>query len=101
MKKQVGTAETNLRTLGKCLWKMGKFDLAEKYFTRLLNELQPDDPLNSILYEDLAELAALRGEYDMSVQYQEKSLKLKGTKDVNETKSLVGLPSALSKHRLP
>lgn len=98
MKGQVGTAETNLRTLGRCLWKMGKFDLAEKYFLRLLNELQPDDPLNSALYEDLGELAALRGDYDTSVHYQDKSLRLKNTKQSNETKGVQGLPSALGKH---
>ena len=97
MKGQIESGETNLRTFGKCLWKMGKLNLAEKYFLRLLKELQPDDPVNSALYEDLAELAALRGDYDTSVRYQQKSLKLKDSKQVNETKSLQMLPNVPSK----
>ena len=88
MKAQIGSGETNLRTLGKFLWKMGEFDLAEKYFIRLLEELEPDDPLNSTLYEDLGELAALRTDYDKSIQYQEKALKLKNDKQINERNSL-------------
>ncbi|CAF1352377.1 unnamed protein product [Adineta steineri] len=61
MKQQIGSGETNLRTLGKVLWKMGKLDLAGKYFNRLLNELQPNDPLLSILYEDLGALRSKVG----------------------------------------
>ena len=97
MKGQIESGETNLRTFGKCLWKMGKVDLAEKYFLRWLNELQPDDPVKSDLYEDLAELAALRGEYDVSVNYQQKALSLKDSKQVNERKSLQPLPNSVGK----
>jgi tetratricopeptide (TPR) repeat protein len=98
MKGQSENEETSLRTLGKVLWKMGKFDLAEKYFIRLMKELESDDPLNSTLYEDLGELAALRGNYDMSVQYHQKSLRLKNAKQVNDTNSLGTLTSTLSKY---
>ncbi|CAF1565421.1 unnamed protein product, partial [Rotaria sordida] len=45
MKQQLVSGETNLRTLGKILWEMGKLDLAKQYFTRLLKELSPNDPL--------------------------------------------------------
>ena len=77
MKQQIGNGETNLRTLGKVLWKMGKFDLAEKYFKRLLNELPSNDPLLCNLYEDLGELASQTGDYDMSIQWHQKSLEVK------------------------
>jgi hypothetical protein len=43
MKGQIESGQTNLRTLAKVLWKMGKFDFAEKYFIRLLKELEPND----------------------------------------------------------
>ncbi|CAF3699654.1 unnamed protein product [Adineta steineri] len=77
MKHQINSEETNLRTLGKLLWKMGKLDLAEKYFNRLLQELPSNDPLVSSLYEDLGELASQTGNYDMSVQWHQKSLAIK------------------------
>ncbi|CAF0790317.1 unnamed protein product [Adineta steineri] len=77
MKQQIGNGETNLRTLGKVLWTMGKFDLAEGYFKRLLNELPSNDPLLSSLYEDLGELASQTGDYDMSIQWHQKYLEVK------------------------
>ncbi|CAF1450252.1 unnamed protein product, partial [Rotaria sordida] len=77
MRQQIGGGETNLQTLGKVLWKMGKLDLAEKYFNRLLKELSPNDPLLSSLYEDLGELASQAGNYDMSVQWHQKLLAIK------------------------
>ncbi|CAF4138303.1 unnamed protein product, partial [Adineta steineri] len=65
MKQQIESEETNLRTLGKLLWEMGKLDLAEKYLNRLLQELPPNDLLHISLYEDLGKLASQRGDYDM------------------------------------
>ncbi|CAF4556577.1 unnamed protein product [Rotaria sp. Silwood2] len=44
MKKQNGTGETNLWTLGKLLWTMGKLDLAEYYYNLFLQELPSNDP---------------------------------------------------------
>ncbi len=77
MKHQIGYGETDLRILGKLLWKMGKFDLAEKYFKRLINELSSSDHLLCNLYEDLGELASQTGDYDMSVEWLQKSLEVK------------------------
>ncbi|CAF1381323.1 unnamed protein product [Adineta steineri] len=59
MKQQIKSEETNLRTLGKLLWKM---------------ELPSNDPLLSDLYEDLGELTSQTGDYDMSVQWHKKLL---------------------------
>lgn len=97
MKGQVGTGDTNLRTLGKVLWKMGKFDLAEQYFLRFLKELKPDDPLARGLYEDLGELAALKGDYDASVEWHKKSLAHENSKDVNDTRQMESLPNSTGK----
>jgi tetratricopeptide (TPR) repeat protein len=77
MKQQIGNGDTNLQTLGKILWDMGKFELAEKYFVRLLKELPPNDPSLSSLYEDLGKVSAHAGNYDMSIQWHQKSLELK------------------------
>ncbi|CAF0866804.1 unnamed protein product [Adineta steineri] len=77
MKQQIENEEINLRTLGNVLWEMGKFDLAEKYFIRLLKQLPSDDPLHISLYEDLGKLASQRGAYDMSMKWRQKLLTFK------------------------
>ncbi|CAF2063146.1 unnamed protein product [Rotaria magnacalcarata] len=74
---QIGTGETNLWIWGKLLWKMGKFDLAEKYYYRFYNELPPNDPLIRNVCEDLADLAAHRSDLDMSIEWRKKSLQKK------------------------
>ncbi|CAF4632731.1 unnamed protein product, partial [Rotaria sp. Silwood2] len=88
IKQQLGSGETNLRTLGKVLWKMGEFDLAEQYFTRLLKEAPPNDDLLGTLYEDLALLASQTRDYMKSVQWYEKSLKLKNSKRPDDTEDV-------------
>jgi tetratricopeptide (TPR) repeat protein len=77
MKKQNGSEATTLRTLGKLLWRMGKLDLAEKYYSRLLNESLPHDVMLSALYEDLADITSQKGDYNMSIQWQQKLLAIK------------------------
>ena len=75
----------DFHTFGKIVWKLGKFDLAERYITRLLNELPENDPLKSSLYRDLAELASVTGNLDKSVNLHQKALKLKkSTKSSNK-----------------
>ncbi|CAF3040686.1 unnamed protein product [Rotaria sp. Silwood2] len=88
IKQQLGSGETNLRTLGKVLWKMGEFDLAEQYFTRLLKEAPPNDDLLGTLYEDLALLASQTRDYMKSVQWYEKSLELKNSKRPDDTEDV-------------
>ncbi|CAF4935073.1 unnamed protein product, partial [Rotaria socialis] len=63
-KQQLGSGETDLETFGKLLWEMGKLDLAEKYFIRFLEQLPLNNPLLARLYEDLAKVAAQKGDYD-------------------------------------
>ncbi len=77
MKNQSGIGETNLRTLGKLLWNMGKLDLAEKYYTCLLNKLPPNSPLLSTLYADLSKIASQGGNFNKSVQLRKKSIEIK------------------------
>ncbi|CAF3696014.1 unnamed protein product [Rotaria sordida] len=77
MKQQLNNGEINLRTLGKVLWAMGKLDLAEQYFNRVLEELLPTDPLIISLYDDLALMASHTHDYMKSVQWYQKLLKRK------------------------
>jgi tetratricopeptide (TPR) repeat protein len=77
MKKQNGSEATTLRTLGKLLWRMGKLDLAEKYYSRLLNEAPTHDIMLCTLYEDLADITSQKGDYNMSIQWQQKLLAIK------------------------
>ncbi|CAF3410400.1 unnamed protein product [Rotaria sp. Silwood2] len=77
MKQQTGSEETNLQTLGKILWEMGKLDLAEQYAMRLLKELPPNDSVLGNLYEDLAKLASRIGNYDKSVYWHKKDFEFR------------------------
>ncbi|CAF3717048.1 unnamed protein product [Rotaria sp. Silwood1] len=88
MKQQLGNGETNLRTLGKVLWKMGKVDLAKQYFNRLLNELSSNDPLLSTLYDDLGELESQIGDFNMSIQWYQKSAEFKSQNQLTSTSSV-------------
>ncbi|CAF4198327.1 unnamed protein product [Rotaria sp. Silwood2] len=76
MKNEYHREETNLLSLGKVLSKMGKFDLAEKYYRRLLSELPSNDPSLSDLYHRLGMVANAKGEYDMSLEWYQKSLEI-------------------------
>jgi tetratricopeptide (TPR) repeat protein len=77
LKQQLGTGETNLRTLGKLLWQMGEPRLGEQYYHRLLDQLPEDHHLRSELYDDIAKIASFTTDYEKSVQYYQKSLALK------------------------
>jgi tetratricopeptide (TPR) repeat protein len=77
MKQQIGNGETDLQTLGKILWDMGKLDLAEKYLKRLINEYPLNGHLLASLYEDLGKIASQKRDYDMSMQWYRKSLEVK------------------------
>lgn len=83
IKNQNGSGETNLHTLAKVLWKMGKFDLAETYYCRVLKTLLPGDPLLITVYENLAEISSQKGDYDACMHWYQLSLQIK-----NHTQSI-------------
>jgi tetratricopeptide (TPR) repeat protein len=97
MKQQNGTGDTNLWTLGKILWRMGKFDLAEKYFCRLLDELPMNNPSRGILYENLSEMASQQGDYDKSIQWHKKSVEIEEQTVSTDNTNLGTTSSTLSK----
>ncbi|CAF4635212.1 unnamed protein product, partial [Rotaria sp. Silwood2] len=53
MKNEYHREETNLLSLGDVMLDMGKFDLAEKYYRRLLSELPSNDSSRGALYQHL------------------------------------------------
>jgi len=67
MKQQIENEQINLRTLGKILWNMGKLELAEQYFLRLLSQLTSDDLLVGDLFEDLTKLTSQMKNYDLEL----------------------------------
>jgi len=74
MSERIRSKETNLRTLGKLLWEMGRLDLAEQYFERLLQQISSKDPLRGHLYEDLGQLESQRSNFDKSIYWYNKLL---------------------------
>lgn len=85
MKQDLGSGETDLRTLGNTLWRMGILDLAELYLIRFLNDLPPQHPSLGDIYEDLSKIAGLRHDYDKSVAYRNQALKYKHNQDIKQT----------------
>lgn len=78
-----GGNEANLQSLGNVLYRMGKYDLAEKMYNRLLGELPPNDPSLSYLYQSLAMISKDRKQYDKSIELFQKSLEIKTRTDPN------------------
>lgn len=77
IKKEYQHEEINLKILAKFLFKMGKFQLAEKYYLRLINELSSNHPSLIDLYEELDCIALQQGHFDQSLQWKCKLLLLK------------------------
>jgi len=91
MKEKMGIGPTNLRILGDILWKMGKLDLAEKYLTRLCQELPSDDRLLGVLYDDLGSLTSQKGDLDQSLAWHEKSRALQKQNSNESTSDYFGV----------
>lgn len=77
MRKEYGNDETDLRSLGTLLAKMGKFDLAEKYYRKMLDQVSSEDPVLGDLYHSLGCVATDKGENDASLDWYKKSLAIK------------------------
>ncbi|CAF4972432.1 unnamed protein product [Rotaria socialis] len=89
MKQQLGSGETDLETFGKLLWEMGKLDLAEKYFIRFLEQLPLNNPLLARLYEDLAKVAAQKGDYDKCMEWRQKAIAIGPNQPTFNSKSTI------------
>ena len=68
--------ETNLLSCGYSLQDMGKFDDAEKYFSRLLKELPENHEDISKCYHSLGLLSFLKTNYDQSLSWYHKLINI-------------------------
>lgn len=73
--------ETSLHSFGNILYQMGKYELAEKYFRRLLKDLPQNHEDISKCYHSLGVLALIQNNYDLSLAWHEKSLSILKSND--------------------
>ena len=77
MNNKYDDGEMSLYSFGHVLRKMGKFDEAEKYYRRLLNELPSDHGDIVRCYWGLGDVTDEKGDYDLSLSWHHKSLEIK------------------------
>ncbi|CAF2634960.1 unnamed protein product [Rotaria sp. Silwood2] len=78
MKNEYGDGETGLLSFGRVLRQMGKFNEAEKYYRKFLNQQQQHDYQSQAqCYHLLGNIALDKGNYDLSLEYHLKSLEIK------------------------
>ncbi|CAF4962912.1 unnamed protein product [Rotaria sp. Silwood1] len=76
MKKQYQDGETGLLSFGDSLWRMGKFDDAEKYYRQMLLELPHGHQDIAICYYALGLVASAKGDFDLSLEWHYKSVEM-------------------------
>ena len=59
----------SLRRLAQIVWRMGHFDLAEKYYLYCLNQLAANDPLRCSVYDDLSQIATHKGDHEAGARW--------------------------------
>jgi tetratricopeptide (TPR) repeat protein len=78
MRKGYGSGQdSTLLSFGSAMWRMGKLNEAEKYYRRLLKELPSDDSSLGYLYHNLGIVMNDKGDYDISLQWYQKSLDIR------------------------
>ena len=77
IKNEYSCEQTTLLSFGYVLKDMGKFDDAEKYFLRVLNELPSDHENIAQCYHSLGSIARDKGNFDSSLEWHYKSLDIK------------------------
>jgi tetratricopeptide (TPR) repeat protein len=76
VKSECYHGETNLLSFGYILAKMKKFDDAEKYYRRFLDEMPNDHHSIARCYEGLGNIAAEKRDYDLALQSYNKVLEV-------------------------
>jgi len=72
-----GDGEVNLHFFGDVLHQMGKYDLAETMYCRLLDELPANDPSLPHLYRSFGMLTKTKAKYDSSLEWFHEALNIK------------------------
>jgi tetratricopeptide (TPR) repeat protein len=83
-----GENEADLLNFGRVLRRMGKFDLAEKFYRRLLNELPANDTSLSSLYYSLGLVLKDKKDLDSSLECLHRSLDMKMHSSPKDYKSI-------------
>ncbi|CAF1541544.1 unnamed protein product, partial [Didymodactylos carnosus] len=68
---------SDLLTLGHLLREMGEYAKAERYFTRLINDTLPNDPVMSTFYNNIGLVYNDQGQYSQALKYYEQSLEIR------------------------
>ncbi len=66
--------DESLTTLGHVLCGLGKFDQAEQFYEKMLQELPPTDPNFGTCCRGLGSIYEIRGDYDRSLKWYQKTL---------------------------
>lgn len=77
MQKGYKSRETNILDLNNILLHMGKWDDAEKYYRRGLIEFSDNQSHVASCYQGLGSVAKKNGDYELSLQWHNKSLDIK------------------------
>ncbi|CAM4923075.1 unnamed protein product [Rotaria socialis] len=77
MKNEYIKQDTNMLTYGNIIRDMGKFNEAEKYYRRFLNESSHSPKDNADCYYSLGTLATAKGKYDESLQWHMDALAIR------------------------
>jgi tetratricopeptide (TPR) repeat protein len=77
MQKKPKTGNTNLLDFGGILQDMGKWNDAEKYYHRFLDESPDNQKDIARCYQGLGSVAKKKGDYESSLKYHNKSLDIK------------------------
>ncbi|CAF1398030.1 unnamed protein product [Adineta ricciae] len=77
IKHQYADTEINLLSFGNALRRMGKVDDAEKCYQRLLQDSTYDQDIISRTYHHLGRIGEMKGDYDNSLEWLNKSLEIK------------------------
>ncbi|CAF2132629.1 unnamed protein product [Rotaria magnacalcarata] len=76
MRNKYRTGETSLHVFAKLLAEMGKFDMAEKCYRRLHNEIPSGDPSQKDVCNELATVFSQKGEFNLSMEWRVKASKI-------------------------
>lgn len=77
-------SKIDLLVFGDLLYRMGKYDRAEKIYRYLLSEHSSNDWSQSKIYSSLAAIAKEQREYDSSLELYQKSLRIKKRKNPSD-----------------
>ncbi|CAF3665615.1 unnamed protein product [Rotaria socialis] len=92
-----GTEKTSLLHFGDALNEMGKFNVADKYFHRLLYQLPNNHADIAHCYHGLGEAATGKGEYEASLEWLHKALEIRiqtlpsDHDDIGQTHNCIGI----------